>query len=123
MAKGNEAPTPPKSKRSVGSSVDRTRKGVLATSAGAIPLAISILVGSTGGNAVKPHRPASHATQLSASEIQFSPGCRMPFQSNPIPAIDSECGIEGTGSTEDKIAERKAKNDFCVPTSKVTPIT
>ena len=47
----------------------------------------------------------------------------MPFTSNPIPAIDSECGIEGAGTTAQKIAESKAKNDFCAPTSNVTPIT
>jgi hypothetical protein len=123
MTNDSETPVTKKPKRSATSSGDRTRKGVLATSAGAIPLAISMLVSSTGGNAIKPHQSARHAIDLSAAELQFSPGCRMPFQSDPVPAIDGECSIQGTGRTDDKIAESKTKNDFCVPTSKVIPIT
>jgi hypothetical protein len=122
MDSENEAPSTKQSRRPAASLGDRTRKGVLATSAGAIPLAISMLVSSTGGNAVKPHR-AVHTTQVSASDIQFNPGCRMPFQSDPVPAIDSECRIQGSGSTADKIAESETKNDFCAPTSNVVPIS
>ena len=47
----------------------------------------------------------------------------MPFHSDPIPGIDGQCGIDGAGNTDAKIAESKAKNDFCVPTSHVTPIS
>jgi hypothetical protein len=101
---------------------DRGRKAVLGAAAGAIPLALSMLVGSTSGTPAKTR--AAHRAPLTAdsSDLQFHPGCRMPFTSNPIPDIDGQCSIEGAGNTDAKIAESKAKNDFCVPTSNVTPI-
>jgi hypothetical protein len=46
----------------------------------------------------------------------------MPFKSDPIPAIDGECSIEGAGTTDEKIAESKAKNDFCAATAHVKKI-
>src|SRR5207247_4958484 len=100
----------------------RTREAVLATTAGAVPLALSILAGSISGTPVET-RSTGHAIRLSSSDQQFVPGCRMPFKSDPIPAIDGQCSIEGAGNTDKKIAESKAKNDFCAPTSKVTPIS
>ncbi len=122
MATDSEAPKGKKPKHRAVSKGDRARKAVLATTAGAIPLAISMLVGSIGGEAVKTKRGASNATSVAAFDLQFSPGCPMPFESDPIPAIDRECSIEGAGTTDEKIAESKAKNDFCAPTSNVTPI-
>lgn len=108
-----------KPKRLVASKTGRTRKAALATSAGIIPLALSMLVGSTGGkNANRGHR-----TRVATSTGPFKPGCRMPFQSDPIAAIDDECPIQGSATTGEKSAESKAKNDFCVPTTNVTPIT
>ena len=101
----------------------RGRKAVLGTAAGAIPLALSLLVGPIGGTLIQPSRTGSHATRMAASNVEFEPGCPMPFASDPIPSIDGECGIEGAGSTDEKIAESKAKNNFCAATSSVAPIT
>lgn len=123
MATDNEPRERAKFRRPAAPSGGRTLKSVLATTAGTIPLAVSMLVGSLGGKPAKPARAASHATSGAASDTLFDPGCRMPFQSDPVPAIDGECVIEGAGTKDDKIAESKAKNDFCVPTSHVTPIS
>jgi hypothetical protein len=43
---------------------------------------------------------------------RFVPGCQMPFQSKRT-AFDNKCGIKGAGTAADKIAESKAKNNFC----------
>lgn len=53
----------------------------------------------------------------------FVPGCQMPFQSSKTP-FDSKCSIKGGGTAADKVAESKAKNNFCASTDspvKVTP--
>src|SRR5947207_1156084 len=100
---------------------DRTRKAVLATTAGVVPLALSMFAGSIGSRPARSHSTHREPT-FSSSDLQFVPDCRMPFKSDPVPAIDGECGIEGTGNTDKKIAESKAKNEFCVPTSKITHI-
>src|SRR5262249_25043588 len=43
---------------------------------------------------------------------RFVPGCHMPFDSKKT-AFDSKCSIKGAGTAADKIAESKAKNNFC----------
>jgi hypothetical protein len=43
---------------------------------------------------------------------RFVPGCKMPFESKRT-AFDQRCGIKGSGTTKAKIAESKAKNNFC----------
>jgi hypothetical protein len=93
----------------------------LGAAAGTVPLALALLAGSVGG---KPAKPAggTHGTRIAATDLQFNPGCRMPFQSSPVPAIDGECSIEGAGTTDEKIAESKTKNDFCSPTANVASI-
>lgn len=104
---------------------DRTRKAALATAAGAIPLALSMVPSTLGG---KPSAQFSHAPQaarmtINSSDLQFHPACKMPFASSPVPDIDGQCSIEGAnGSSAAKIAESKTKNDFCVSMSNVTPI-
>jgi hypothetical protein len=102
----------------------RGRRGVLGASAGVIPLAVAMLTGSVAG---KPSKATHGAPRVRAaatsSELQFDPGCKMPFVSNPSSDIDNACSIEGVGATDAKIAESKAKNDFCVSTANVTPIT
>jgi hypothetical protein len=43
----------------------------------------------------------------------FDPGCtNLPFNPQQHP-IDSDCGIEGAGSTADKRLESRAKNNYC----------
>lgn len=123
MATDKEATRNEKPKRRVPLRSDQTRKGVLATTAGALPLAVSLLVGLNGRNTVNPHLPSPAAPVISSGELKFNPGCRMPFLSSPIPAIDDVCGIDGAGTTDKKIAESRAKNDFCSPTSNIIPIT
>jgi hypothetical protein len=103
---------------------DRARKRTLAATAGAIPLAISMLSGSISS---KPPKPpvAARAVHHSAGDfsgLEFNPGCRLPFDGNAIPAIDDECSIDGAGTTDAKKAESRAKNDFCENPSSVVPI-
>src|SRR5262249_21877701 len=40
------------------------------------------------------------------------PGCQMPFKSKKT-AFDSKCGMNGSSDDADKIAESRAKNNFC----------
>ena len=110
----------PKSNRH-GSTGSKTGKAVLSTSAGMIPLAISMIAGTIGDRAVVSHGPARSA-ESSRSSVVFNPGCRMPFESDPVPDIDSECKVDGAGNTDDKKAESKAKNNFCAETSNPIPI-
>jgi hypothetical protein len=111
------------------------QKSALVHAATLLPLAIGLAgnvstspsallsAGSADGTAIRASRTARRATRLSEADLAFKPGCRMPFSSNPVPAIDGVCSIEGEGTTEQKIEESKVKNDFCAPTSNVTPIT
>lgn len=104
---------------------DRTRKAVLATAAGAIPLALSMVPGTVGGTpaAKFSHTPRAARMTIDSSDLQFHPACKMPFDSNPVPDIDGQCNIDGApGSSAAKVAESETKNDFCVPTSNVTAI-
>lgn len=117
MATHSEAPNHKTPKKAA--SGDRARKSTLGAAAGAIPLAVAMLAPT--GKPAKAFR-ATPATRMAASDVQFNPGCRMPFKSNPISDIDGQCSIEGAGNTDEKIAESKAKNDFCVPTGKITRI-
>jgi hypothetical protein len=98
------------------SRMNRAGKAVLSTSAGVIPLAISLIAGTVGNRAVTSHVPAQNA-EFSRSDVVFNPGCGMPFKSDPIPDIDNQCSIDGAGKTEEKIVESRAKNDFCAETS------
>lgn len=110
-------------KRKKPASSDRTRKAVLTTAAGTIPLAVSMLAGTMSGKPAKTtHIVAKTAAAVESADLEFHPGCGMPFQSNPVPDIDGQCSIDGAGNTDEKIAESKAKNDFCVSTAHVTPI-
>jgi hypothetical protein len=59
---------------------------------------------------------------VDSADLQFHPGCNMPFTSSPVADIDGQCSIEGAGQSDAKIAESKAKNDFCVSTAHVIPI-
>jgi hypothetical protein len=111
------------------------RKKALVQAATLLPLAIGLAsnfskapsalpsAGTAGEKMVKVSRTTKPAARLSAADLAFKPGCRMPFNSNPVPAIDGVCSIEGEGSTDQKIAESKAKNDFCAPMSSLIPIT
>ena len=81
-----------------------------------LPLAIGLTM-----NAVGPHpatsRPSATAThaRTTSSKVAFKPGCKMPFQSDPVPQIDNACTIDGGSSDKAKIAESEAKNNFCIP--------
>jgi hypothetical protein len=82
-----------------------------------------MLAGSTGGTHVTHRHTPTTPMTADSEDVQFHPGCNMPFTSNPVPDIDGQCSIEGAGGNDAKIAESKAKNDFCVSTSRVVPIT
>ena len=45
----------------------------------------------------------------------FQPGCTLPFDQikSENLEIDAECGIEGAGGSDEKVAENRAKNNFC----------
>lgn len=100
------------------------KKAALATAAGAIPLVLSMM--TSPGKPVKPGTsttaPTHHAT-LKASDLEFRPGCRMPFASAPVPGIDDVCSIEGEGTDDKKRAESRAKNNFCATASNPVVIT
>jgi hypothetical protein len=52
----------------------------------------------------------------SAARAQsFQPGCNLPFDDikGEDLKIDESCGIEGAGGSNEKIAENRAKNNFC----------
>lgn len=102
-----------------GTTRSRTRRVIL-TAAGAIPLAVSMAGAPFGGKSAK--TTPVPATAPPSAVVLFNPGCPMPFQSSPVAAIDGTCRIEGTGTADWKIAESKAKNDFCALTSKAVPI-
>lgn len=55
---------------------------------------------------------SSTRTTRTSSGGTFVPGCKMPFVSKKT-AFDSKCSIKGKGTTADKVAESKAKNNFC----------
>lgn len=106
--------SPPKPKR-------KTAKAVLSASAGVIPLAVSMISGTMGPRVAGAHAPAP-VSEISRSNLEFNPGCSMPFQSDPVPDIDAQCSIDGAGKTDAKIAESRAKNDFCAETPNPIPI-
>ena len=100
------------------------KKAALATAAGAIPLVLSMM--TSPGKPVKPGTSATAATRrasLKASDLEFHPGCRMPFTSDPVTGIDDVCRIEGEGANDKKRAESQAKNNFCATTSNPVVIT
>ena len=45
----------------------------------------------------------------------FQPGCTLPFDQikSENLKIDAQCGIEGAGGSDEKVAENRAKNNFC----------
>ncbi len=53
---------------------------------------------------------------------RFVPGCQMPFESKRT-AFDGECGIQGAGTAADKIAESRAKNNFCANAGSPVPLS
>ena len=55
---------------------------------------------------------SSRSKKTSGGGGRFVPGCHMPFDSKKT-AFDSKCSIKGAGTAADKIAESKAKNNFC----------
>jgi hypothetical protein len=52
---------------------------------------------------------------LAQQNKKFQPGCTLPVALAGIPrtAIDNTCGIKGASTVPSKIAESKAKNNFC----------
>jgi hypothetical protein len=56
------------------------------------------------------------ALALSGAD-QFVPGCTVPFQAIQTTGldIDRQCGINGASDQPAKMAESKAKNNFCAP--------
>lgn len=65
-------------------------------------------VAQTGGSSSS----RSSSTNRTAGGGVFKAGCTMPFESTKTP-FDSKCSIRGGGTGADKIAESKAKNNFC----------
>jgi hypothetical protein len=81
-----------------------------------MPILVCVLVGSSLAQ-IK-----SRGTQTVSGGGRFVPGCQMPFESKRTP-FDSKCSIKGAGSTTDKIAESKAKNNFCAKTDAPVPLS
>ena len=54
----------------------------------------------------------------------FLPGCRLPFDAIKTPAlnVDAKCGVNGGSEDPAKIAESRAKNNFCA-TGTARPVT
>lgn len=55
------------------------------------------------------------STRTAKSGGRFVPGCQVPLDSKRT-AFDNQCSIKGAGTAADKIAESKAKNNFCAKT-------
>jgi hypothetical protein len=106
------------------SSKPSARKAALLTAAGTLPLLLSMMAGTASKPARNaPVSTASHRTAMDVSDLEFQPGCRMPFAGDPVEGIDNVCSIEGSGTDQKKQAESRAKNNFCADTSSPTPIT
>src|SRR5215831_18571539 len=54
----------------------------------------------------------SRSRKSKAGGGSFVPGCQMPFKSKKT-AFDSKCSMNGSSDDADKIAESRAKNNFC----------
>src|SRR5262249_48646623 len=61
------------------------------------------------------------ASSLAQQNKKFQPGCPLPAALSGIPrtTFDNTCGIKGASAAPTKIAESKAKNNFCASTPAV----